>query len=126
MMHDDAVHFCAKNFNGHLISIHNIYQSALLTSMTSQIYPWGFAFIGLSFNVTGEETWTWDDGSNLDYQRWGPGQPTKTCDYCIHAYMNESSGFWYNELGDSVFNQQSFFCLSPIEAPAKKLVSLQH
>lgn len=67
----DASKFCHKR-GGYLVSIHSRHESELLKPFLQKSgHP---LWIGLYQSPGG--FYRWDDGSDLDYQNWFPGEPT--------------------------------------------------
>uniref|UniRef100_A0A914WFN3 C-type lectin domain-containing protein n=1 Tax=Plectus sambesii TaxID=2011161 RepID=A0A914WFN3_9BILA len=71
-----AEKYCEKNLpNGHLASIHNAFDGAIITSWLSLLStdPWFGAL------QIGALPFQYSDSTSMDYTNWTPGQPTLPC-----------------------------------------------
>jgi len=85
---EDAAAECQTKdpwYPGQFVSIHSQEQNDFLYSMTTDSSTW----IGLS-RAESSASWTWADGSNLDFINWKSGEPTRgDC-----AFLYYTSGEW--------------------------------
>ncbi|KAH7693907.1 pulmonary surfactant-associated protein A1-like isoform 4, partial [Aphelenchoides avenae] len=54
------------------------------------------AYIGLLYDPA-TCTWNWDDGSEVDYANWGPGEPNnwRGLEYCVELHTSKIYGHIY-------------------------------
>uniref|UniRef100_A0AC34G4E2 C-type lectin domain-containing protein n=1 Tax=Panagrolaimus sp. ES5 TaxID=591445 RepID=A0AC34G4E2_9BILA len=104
-----AENFCNQQQNGHLVSIHNGFDSALIRegaqnnftdSSTSDFW------IGLD-DLKTFQTWEWIDGSLFNFPDWDKGQPQNSPGYDCGA-ANLLDGRWKS---DDCDNKKPFVCM---------------
>ncbi|CAJ0943278.1 unnamed protein product, partial [Mesorhabditis belari] len=62
------------SMGGHLLSIHSIFQNAIVLAYLQQAALTSDLYIGLFRNST-SIPWSWTDRSTADYQKWASGEP---------------------------------------------------
>lgn len=79
---------------GVLTSIHSLDENRFLS------YKFGVGWIGLS-DAENETFWKWDDGSQLDYVNWIPGQPDNYKGVEHYAFMADGYGGAWGDYSDA-------------------------
>ncbi|GLD70221.1 galactose-specific lectin nattectin-like protein [Lates japonicus] len=102
----DAENICLS-LGGNLASVHSAAENRLLRELIrkgsgSYVHTWIGGYDGIK-----EGQWMWTDGSNFDYQIWGPGEPNNHggAENCIE--MNWAVEYW-NDL--PCFYGKPFVC----------------
>jgi len=98
--------FC-KSWGGHLVSIHSEEENAFV--VTNLQYVRKNVWIGLDSKYTGE--FVWQDGSDVAYQRWSPGEPNRgdIQEDCVEIYSE--TGGWNDCACDS--DSKPYVCKKP-------------
>ncbi|CAJ0930087.1 unnamed protein product, partial [Mesorhabditis belari] len=71
---EDAEQIC-RLYGGHLTAIHNAFENGVIASYALKALGSTQAIIGLNRNDP-DLKWQWVDGSNVEYFKWGQGQPS--------------------------------------------------
>nr|CDJ82062.1 C-type lectin domain containing protein [Haemonchus contortus] len=89
---DEAEAMCVAD-SGHLVSIHSSEENEFVEAITAANKPsieyYDFVWIGLQ-QRSGNKTWTWTDGSPVNYLNWAPGEPNdvEEREHCVEFYNN--------------------------------------
>ncbi|KAL7886208.1 hypothetical protein AOLI_G00065030 [Acnodon oligacanthus] len=71
----EAENECVK-YNGNLASVHSLQENAFLQNFIKLVTgTFTRVWLGATDNAK-EGTWLWSDGSKMNYQNWGPTQPS--------------------------------------------------
>ncbi|CAH1784563.1 unnamed protein product, partial [Owenia fusiformis] len=102
--YDDASEYCHAS-NGYLVSINDEAESNFVNTIISGT---SFILIGLKQKNPNENIYeTWDDGSPIEFTRWGGGQPDHPSTECIVLYEPEDRK-WHDTFCDAA----QFICES--------------
>ncbi|XP_071940974.1 macrophage mannose receptor 1-like [Antedon mediterranea] len=97
---DSAKQSC-QSLGGHLVSINDRFEQSFVSSqlgLASGQYYW----CGLQKQDDGSYTWT--DGSSVDYTNWNKGQPDDREGKCVAVSSGKSAGLWADSACDSQYN----------------------
>ncbi|WKY03844.1 hypothetical protein Q1695_005082 [Nippostrongylus brasiliensis] len=123
---NDAENMC-RSFGSHLASIHSNLENKFIATFTSTGTSYmdatGFAWIGLhQANYPVDDTWSWTDGTVVNYLNWAPQQPDNTdgIEQCVQIYSdhmgrNPTTDKQYQQWNDYVCGQniRAFVCKKP-------------
>ncbi|CAJ0564631.1 unnamed protein product, partial [Mesorhabditis spiculigera] len=75
---------------GGLVSIHSLFENQIMTAKAQAVKKDSVYIIGLWHNqVAHQNDWEWFDGSQYNYGKWAPGEPTYKC-----VGLNSGTGNW--------------------------------
>ncbi|KAE9547101.1 hypothetical protein FO519_009688 [Halicephalobus sp. NKZ332] len=103
--------FCNSNYNGHLISIPNAFVNTFIAQtidLSNTNETFSRYWIGVN-DIAGTGWTNIDDGSNITYFDWAPGEPSNLTgsNGCVSVDLK---GLWHN---DDCFTNYSFVCEVP-------------
>uniref|UniRef100_A0AC34QWP7 C-type lectin n=1 Tax=Panagrolaimus sp. JU765 TaxID=591449 RepID=A0AC34QWP7_9BILA len=101
---------CVQNYNGHLASIHNVFENLKLTDVAREIAAaYGNMFAVGANRLTGDDIWTWTDGTLFNYHDWSRGEPVegeqRDC-----ATVDIAYGAWY---AANCYDKHAYVCQTP-------------
>uniref|UniRef100_A0AC34QUZ7 C-type lectin domain-containing protein n=1 Tax=Panagrolaimus sp. JU765 TaxID=591449 RepID=A0AC34QUZ7_9BILA len=101
---------CTRNFNGHLASIHSIFDNIKLTDVAREVAAYyGNMFIAGANRLSGDGIWSWTDGSPFNFNDWAQDEPGN--EPTLNSLVIDIAfGAWF---AANAYDEHVFVCETP-------------